>query len=405
MNNYQAQRGQALPIMVFLLVALLSFAALAVDAGYWRYDQRIQQTAADSGAIAGAEEVAYANGSPAPVVTAAQNGTATNGFTNGSKGVVVTVNNPPASGPYTGNDTAVEVIVTQQNKTFFANVLQNFSSVTVGARAVAARTGGGNNAGCFYDTNSSSYLSLSGTTINAAGCDINLAGSFSAAGATINAAQINYAGSAPSVAGGSINPAPTHVSSVPDPCSEIVGCAYLKSNPPPVSACTTISQAGGSKTITPGCYSNISLAGVTTTFNPGLYVITGPISISGSTVTGSNVTFYIANGGGPVSMAGPTVTLSAPTSGNYAEYGTGEANVLFYQIASNTNSVSVAGSNSSLSGLQYFPGATSLSTAGGGAGYTVIVTGASSVSWAGTTNTFASPPPGGSIIQTVRLVE
>ncbi len=399
MNRYQTQRGQALPIMVFLIVALLGFAALAVDAGYWRYDQRIQQTAADSAAMAGAVEVAY---NASDVTTAAQNAAGSNGFTNNSNGVTVTVNNPPTSGSYTTNGTAVEVIVTQQSKTFFANVFRNFSSVTTGARAVAARTK--NNDGCFFETNASANISLAGAPISAAGCALNMNGTFSGAGETITSAATNYAGGTPSCAGCTLTPPATKIPHFSDPCPEITGCEYLTNNPPPVSGCTTVSQAGNSKTMTPGCYSNISLAGVNTTFDSGLYVITGPVSVSGNSITGSNVTFYIT-GSGSISMAGASVTLSPPSSGNWSEYGSGEGSVLFYQPSTATGSVSLAGTTQTLSGLIYLGGSGSLSYAGGGSGYAVVVTGANSVSLAGSSVNFASPPPGGALIKNATLVE
>ena len=45
------QRGQVYPLFGLLLVALLGFAALSIDMGYYRYQQRLQQTATDSAAV------------------------------------------------------------------------------------------------------------------------------------------------------------------------------------------------------------------------------------------------------------------------------------------------------------------------------------------------------------------
>ena len=51
------------------MVVLMGAASLAVDVGYWRYQQRLEQSAADSAAIAGATELAY---TAANVATAAK---------------------------------------------------------------------------------------------------------------------------------------------------------------------------------------------------------------------------------------------------------------------------------------------------------------------------------------------
>ena len=131
----RAEKGQILPIFAFGLVAILGIAALGIDAGSWRAQQQSAQLAADSGAIAGAIELPYSS-VLANVAAAAQKDSATNGFTNGVANVVVTVHNPPASGPYTANSGAVEVIVTKQAPSLIAGML-GIKSQLVYARAVA----------------------------------------------------------------------------------------------------------------------------------------------------------------------------------------------------------------------------------------------------------------------------
>ncbi len=53
----RSERGQALILAVFAMVALLGFAALAVDVGYWYSQKREVQKAVDSAALAGAMEL------------------------------------------------------------------------------------------------------------------------------------------------------------------------------------------------------------------------------------------------------------------------------------------------------------------------------------------------------------
>ena len=44
---------------------------------------------------------------------------AANGFPDGARGITVTINNPPQSGPYAGNTDYIEAIVAQDQGTAF----------------------------------------------------------------------------------------------------------------------------------------------------------------------------------------------------------------------------------------------------------------------------------------------
>ena len=63
MNGMQqrrsGERGQILPLVAVGMITLMGMVSLAVDAGYWRYQQRLEQSAADSAAIAGAIRLNY----------------------------------------------------------------------------------------------------------------------------------------------------------------------------------------------------------------------------------------------------------------------------------------------------------------------------------------------------------
>src|SRR5580692_9256561 len=94
-----SQRGQVMPLVAFSLVVLMLFAGLAVDAGYWSYQQRQQQNAADAAALGGAQAL-LANGcnNQTAANTAGQHDAVLNGYTTGSNGVTVTITNPSAIG-------------------------------------------------------------------------------------------------------------------------------------------------------------------------------------------------------------------------------------------------------------------------------------------------------------------
>ncbi len=112
----ESQRGQTLPFVAMVLVMLMGMTALSVDIGYYRFEQRLQQSAADSAALAGAAELAYGS---AYASAAAQTDAGTNGFQDGAGGITVSVN-PNYASPYTGTSGAVEVVISK--------VIQDFSA-------------------------------------------------------------------------------------------------------------------------------------------------------------------------------------------------------------------------------------------------------------------------------------
>lgn len=349
-----SSRGQLLPIMGLSLIALMGASALAVDAGYWRYQQRIEQTAADSAAIVGADELNYPASND--VTSAAQSAASTNGFTNGASNVTVTVNNPPLSGPHVGNASSVEVIVTQLQPNFFDGIFGINQSVR--ARAVATLSSA--NRTCMYGLNpNGGAVQLNGTTINVPDCgiisDSDLRTGLDINGSTITASMIGYAAGNATINGSTFPEAqPKPAVAASDPCPSIAGCAYLKANPPTGTCMSTTTYNGLSKaTIPPGVYcSTLIINGCTNViFSPGVYVFDAGLLVNGSTnVNGSAVTFYNASGSSAITINGSNVKLSAPTSGNMI-------GVLIYQNPANTQPITANGSGGGYSGMLYLPAA------------------------------------------------
>jgi uncharacterized membrane protein len=118
----RSEAGQALVSVAFGMLVLCAVMGLAIDIGYLRYLKRELQTAADSAAIAGAAE-ANPNYPFNDVTAAAKADAAANGYTDGSNGVTVTVNNGPLSGPNQGTTGYVEVLVAKTQPTFFIRVV------------------------------------------------------------------------------------------------------------------------------------------------------------------------------------------------------------------------------------------------------------------------------------------
>jgi len=99
-------------------------------------------------------------------------------------------------------------------------------------------------------------------------------------------------------------------------------------------------------TVEPGRYTNLSLDG-TKTLQPGLYYISGSLSIKG-TISGTGVTFFMADGGVTVNGSA-SMSISAPTTGSYA-------GMLFWSAKTNTSANSFNGNGATdLNGYLYFP--------------------------------------------------
>lgn len=317
------------------MVVLVGAAAIAIDAGAWRYQQRIQQTAADSAALAGAAELAYTSAND--VTAAAHADAASNGFTDGAAGVSVTVHKPPASGSYSGQSNAVEVIVSKPASLFFGHAL-GLSAPTVSARAVAMQNDSGGGCVIALSTTATATFSISGGTLNAHTCGVVSDGPWNMTGGTVDAAMIAVAGALTKTGGTYAEATPHAALAIADPCSAISGCDYLKSSAQPTAPCQpTSSVSSGTVTLSPGVYCNgLKVAGGTVTLSPGVYdIYNKPLSVTGGTVTGSGVTFYIGSGSS-VDLTGGVTTLAAPLTGN-------TAGILVYQTSSNTAQAKVTG--------------------------------------------------------------
>jgi hypothetical protein len=349
MVRNKRQAGQALVAATFGLVALLGATGLAIDMGYLRYQKRLQQSAADSAALAGAAEIGYGGDSTA----AAQQDALLNGFPlGGAKNVNVTVNLN-----YRGNANAVEVLVSADQPTFFMKIF-GVNTATVISRGVAQFTGNGIK-NCMYALGNRGGFN-NNNTVDTPSCGIISNADLDNGGGSITAASIGVVGAADT---NRVNPAAvTNIVPAADPLAYLPapasggGCQSGTFDNPPFS--------GGRrrrrnpplvKTISQGTYCSFDVTGdVDLTLRPGLYVVTGPVSFGGTgTVKGGGVTIYVSGGGGAVNLSNNvTFNMSAQTSGAYN-------GVLFFQDSGNTSTASINGAGGSkLQGAFYFPTAT-----------------------------------------------
>ncbi len=125
------RRGAVSAIAAVSGTVMLGFAALAAEGGAWYLAQRNLTTAADLAALGGAAALQRGqDGRAAASLVAGRNGASA------ANGASVAVNIPPRVGAFTGNASAVEVELTQPQRTVLAQLFTAHAP-TARARAVA----------------------------------------------------------------------------------------------------------------------------------------------------------------------------------------------------------------------------------------------------------------------------
>ena len=351
------ESGQTLIFVALSMTVILGAVAMATDVGTLLHDKRNLQIAADSAAIAGAVEENI-NPAAANVQAAGQRAATQNGITNGSNGAVVTINTPPASGPHAGAAGYVEAIVTQTEPVFFMKLF-SFTSMNVGARAVAFN--GAKNQGCMLALNptASDTIHLQGSfDVSAPGCavidDSNASDAmvFTGGGGTLTAGSVGVVGGATGATGDS-TPAPvTGIAPESDPLANLPAPTYNAASctAPPTGTTWGPATAGGTV-----CYSGDISVKNAVTMSAGTYVFPGTLDFTGNgSLTGTGVTLYFPGPNG--TLGGPgngntTLNLTAPTSGTYN-------GILIYQDPSDTNTGEFNGTPiTNLTGIIYMPNA------------------------------------------------
>lgn len=347
----RSESGQSLVLIALALVALFAIAALAVDGGQLFAERRTAQSAADNAALAAAYALCAEN-DPA---TAALSSASSNGFDNNGVTNTVTLNNPPTSGPNTGDDEYSEAIINSHRDTFFAQIL-GFADLEVTTRAVSRCrksfeyavialnedvtvrgvevVGDGN-----LIVNNGAIMSNSSHPTEAI---------YEQGSGTITADDIHSNGGTTC---SGCSPAPVAgIPPVTDPLASI---------PPPTNpggSCITADFNGSqTQTLNPGLYCLIrGDSNVTLILNPGIYYIDGPGGFevtANSNLSGSGVMIYLSPTAGPVVMDGNAdVDISGPTSGPYQ-------GLLFYADRAYTEDISMTGNATwNAVGTIYAPG-------------------------------------------------
>jgi hypothetical protein len=323
-NWFSALRSNRASVAIqtaLVLIALIGMVALGTEMVYLLYKHRQMQSAADAAALGAV--TAMMTGNPSDFRTEALAISANAGFTDGTDGVIVTINNPPVLGAYAGNDAAVEVIVSQPQTLGLANLFRS-GVFDVGARAVAMAENAAEYCILALDPTASGALNISnnGVVANPV-CGVAVNSSSASALKLSNNAVVN---GPVNVHGGISLSNNAQLNGTP-----INQHAALTANPyadrtvqtPP--ACTAQSGSGGNNAtinLTAGHFCsgwNFS-NNVTLNLAAGIYYIDQILNIGNNAiVNGTGGVTLVINGNYAINITNNThLTLTAPTTGPYA---------------------------------------------------------------------------------------
>lgn len=338
------RRGAALAVAGVTMIALLGSLGLALDTAALYNHKRLLQTAADAGAYDGGYEIYRGNTSL--IESAAVSAAADNGYLDGTAEVVVTVNHPPLSGQFAGDNQAVEVLVSQPAPPTFMSLF-GFGPTTVPARAVA--WAGANDQNCVYvmDPTSSQTLWTTSNSHLDASCGIRVnsnhgQGVMLESSACIESGTLTTAGQIRDVSDGDACGGSDGINVIDGPFTEV-----LPRSPDPLGHLTPPASGGcdyndwewdddeNDGFVTPGQYcGGIRVKQGTVYMSPGIYVLKGDPTLvleNSSHLEGSGVTIYLTSHGSdykPMSFqSSSTADLRAPTGPDGYQY----KGILFYE--------------------------------------------------------------------------
>lgn len=287
----EAQAGQAILLVAITMMGMLMAVGLAVDAGQLYASRRTMQEAADAGAYAGAV-VLYQLGTQGEARAAAATDATRNGYTNGIDGFTVTVNGAPTSGPFSGNNLYVEVIIEGWVRTAMvpAQSLLNFIRVrgVAGSEplnndyAIMALDRGNTPTAFYADNNADIHLTGGGILVNSTSntAAVNQQGTASRFTIAPSTRRVDIAGNTSSTWPTGITTATTQpqqadpFAGFPKPPTSDCDPDYVPNTP-----CIVVSSGTGGavRTLEPGIYTyTIGSSGLgKIVMNPGIYILKG----------------------------------------------------------------------------------------------------------------------------------
>ena len=329
LRSYRRDTAGAVAVIVAITSpVLIGSMGLGGEVGYWYLKQASLQNAADVAAHgaairkkAGADAATLQSTAEYLVHSAAS-----------AEDSTVALNDPPASGGFAGNGSAVEVIATESVPRLFSAIYST-GDVPISGRAVAVAEADGT--GCVLalsetaqgaitiSGSSDSTLTLCDMVSNAAGVSFQMQGM----GSSVSANCIQTVGIAVTTDNLTVNCASLreNASAVPDPFEDV-------EEPALTGACqsgsvgqnnqttnVTVSETHASGMQSKRFCNGLNVRG-TVNFPPGLYLVEGGDFIvnSNAVLSGDGVVFYLAPGVEFRFNGTATMDFSAPAAGPFA---------------------------------------------------------------------------------------
>lgn len=396
------EKGQVLILLVLSMVALLGFAALAIDGGMTYSDRRHAQEGADAASLAGGAAIAsyfdtagidymtwscsgsYGSASMDGALTNAEDAAMARAEDNGYTldrdpadlhGVDATCHFDPLTPARPWDDKYIEIMtrVTRETDTSFIHfvydgpVRNSVEAITKIRPRTPSAFGNAivalNDSGCSGNQNGVIFGGSIATSVTGGGIFSN--GCLGANGNAFNVstAPLNPGDPTPPIIYQAGNLSPQISSRLdqinPDPiaASQTLPESSYLIEPPNCSGLPTRSMTGNSPyTLQPGVYDRIAINNNDrVTMAPGLYCITGSqgFKMNGGELTAHGVTIYIKNNSGSFSVSGGIADIQAP--GESPDPYPALPNVVLYSNASG-DAITLSGNGgSSYLGTVYAP--------------------------------------------------
>ena len=375
MRRFRKDARGNVGVMAALTVSMVTAGAgFGVEAGYWFYDTTRMQQAADAAAYAATAEL-RSGASQEQMLAAAQAAAQSNGVTVNVDQIQMT---SPATVNGAANENAVSVLIERTEQRLFSAMFTS-TPMVVQAKSTAAFAVASDTCILALDRAASQAVNFAGnTTANFTGCVV-MANSMAGDAVHSQGSSVVNAPCAVSVGGADVT------SDFRLSCGAVVTSAPPAADPfrsVPEPSVSGVCKNSSGRNLDPGRYcggmtlkNNVNLA-------PGVYVIDGgTLRINANAnLVGSGVTIFLANNASLDINGNATVTLSAPTSGDYK-------GVLFMGSRSNSDvGVTLNGTADSLmTGAIYFPkqAVSYLGNFSGQSGCTQVV--AKTITWSGNT--------------------
>ena len=361
-----SKEGNIAILTGLMLPAVVGFCGIATEVGYWYYRNRDIQAAADIASYNGAI-VLRKGGSDDEVRAAATTAAAANGWRQADG--TITVNMPPTSGTHQ-DELSVEVILNEDQERYFTRFFFGNEPAPIGARAVGTYHSDGQACFLALDKTKAAAMNFTGSmNANFQSCNVvsnsTNAGGFSVGGsAQVTVPCVQSAG------GFALNRQPTLTSCTsptanaeptPDPYEDLPAPVFGGCSGRLLSAANTVQTITNPTGVR--CFAGTDIRG-TVNFEPGVYVISGPLATNDFTVQGqgrvncNGCMFYFTNGAN-MNFAGNAIfNLTAMRPGLGPEpYATTYSGVLFYGDRTQPYGINImrGAASSGFTGAVYFP--------------------------------------------------